>query len=110
MFDSVKKECANAMAGEPFCGSREVVSLEIAQGHAAGVVVELLQQQDVGPHALDDLRHGALPAHSPGVARSRRSAPSLPRLRLQLKVAMRIRPGGRSAAAAGSRAHRREDQ
>src|SRR5882672_3759908 len=36
-----------------------------------------------------------------GVERSRRRAPSEARLRLQLKVAMRIRPDGRSAAAAG---------
>ena len=37
----------------------QVVSLEIAQRRAGGVVVELLQQQDVRPHALDDLRHRA---------------------------------------------------
>ena len=34
---------------------REVVSLEVAQRRAVRVEVELLQQQDVGPHALDDL-------------------------------------------------------
>src|SRR6187397_3147930 len=36
-----------------------------------------------------------------GVERSWRNAPRLARFRLQLKVAMRMRPGGRSAAAAG---------
>src|SRR4029077_17911911 len=35
--------------------AREVVSLEIAQALAGRVEVELLQQQDVWPHALDDL-------------------------------------------------------
>ena len=47
------------MGGGAALRSRQVVSLEGAQRCAGGVVVELLQQQDVGPHALDDLGHGA---------------------------------------------------
>ncbi|MBA3584429.1 MAG: hypothetical protein H0W36_07865 [Gemmatimonadetes bacterium] len=33
----------------------QVVALEQSGGLAAGVVVELVDQQDVGPYALDDL-------------------------------------------------------
>ena len=59
MFDSVKKVVREIERRRAVLRPREVVSLEVAQRRAVGVVVELLQQQDVGPHALDDLRHRA---------------------------------------------------
>jgi len=51
-------------------------------------------------HPLDDFRDVARLGSS-GTLSDRRSPPSVGRLRLQLKVAMRTSPGGRGAAVAG---------
>jgi hypothetical protein len=63
--------------GERSCAvlrHRQVVAWKLAATIAIRVVVELLQQQDVGPHALDDLRHRARLTSS-GVASARKRPP-----------------------------------
>jgi hypothetical protein len=57
-LDSVKNVYGKS-SGPGCSGCAKVVSLEGRERRAGVVVVEFLQQQDVGTHALDDFRHRA---------------------------------------------------